>query len=504
MTLITTKFKSPYLIPYSIFLIFSVAAYFMVGSLHADEHYQILEFANYKRGLVEANQLPWEFDARLRPAIQPTLAFILLEFLGLINVNEPFLQAFLFRLISGALFVYSSLRLYQALNSVFKTPFFQLLYFIFTFFLYFFPYISVRFSSENFSACFYMLAFSRLYPFVQKQDNITYQKAFEIGILFGLSFLFRYQAAIMILGLALWLLIFHFQKISYWLLMFGSFSLIIGIGILIDWWFYGELVFSAWHYFYVNLMEGKTTSFGVEPWWWYFSILDFKRLFFVNAILLTSTFCFGIIWYKHPISWIFFPFLLIHILISHKELRFIFPILVYIPFMSCAVIQLLYDRLKQPPLLYISLLVFLGINTFAFIGASFNVPNNTIEIFKFTRTLPNKPIVINYSKEDMRFFYTLNDGSKDITPRFYKDDHRIILNVKKFQYIDSIPSIPYNKDTLKFAILDDWEQYYLNNRLKLAYDPEPTLLKFINYKNWMHLGPSQWKLYYLNPEHAKN
>lgn len=167
--------------------------------------------------------------------------------------------------------------------------------------------------------------------------------------------------------------------------------------------------------------------------------------------------------------------------------------------MSCAMIQLLYDRIKQPFIFYTSLFVFLGINSFAFIGASFNVPNNTIEIFKFTRTLPNKPIVISYSKEDMRFFYTLNDGSNDITPRFYKDQHRIILKAKEFQYIDSIPTISYNKDTLQFTILDDEEQYYLHNRLILAYDPEPAFVKFINYKNWMHLGPSQWKLYYLNP-----
>jgi phosphatidylinositol glycan class B len=86
MILPTTKFKNSYLILFIIFLIFSVAAYFMVGSLHADEHYQILEFANYKRGLVQAKQLPWEFGARLRPAIQPTMAFFLLEFFELIIV----------------------------------------------------------------------------------------------------------------------------------------------------------------------------------------------------------------------------------------------------------------------------------------------------------------------------------------------------------------------------------------------------------------------------------
>ena len=474
----------------------------MVGSLHADEHYQILEFANYKRGLVVAKQLPWEFDARLRPAIQPTLAFIFLEFFEWIHLNNPFLQAFLFRLISGGLFIYSSFRVYQILVSELKSPFFQYLYFIFTFFLYFFPYIGVRFSSENFSACFYMLAFANLYPVVQQKANLTYQKAFQIGILFGTSFLFRYQAALMILGLAVWLLVFHFQQIKYWLLMFSGFVLMIGIGILIDWWFYGKLVMSAWHYFYVNLMQGRAASFGVEPWWWYFSMLDFKRLGLINGGLILLICCFGIIKFKHPVSWVFFPFLIIHLLIAHKEMRFIFPILVYVPFMSCVSIQYLSDKIKQPLLVNTGLFLFLVINTFAFVGASFNVYDNSIEIFKFIRTLPDKPIVINYNyiKEDLRFFYTLNDGSKDITPRFYKDKHNIIIKTKEFPYIDSIPKVPYSKDTLKFVVLDDWEQYNLKNRLKLAYDPESEFLKFINYNNWMHLGASKWKLYYLNAE----
>jgi GPI mannosyltransferase 3 len=502
--ILTTKFQKPSFLLLVIFLIFSVAAYFMVGSLHADEHYQILEFANYKRGLVEAKQLPWEFGARLRPAIQPTMAFMVLTFFEWINLNNPFVQAFLFRLVSGGLFIYSSFRVYQVLVAEFKTPFFQYLYFIFTFFLYFFPYIGVRFSSENFSACFYMLAFASLYPVIHQRANLTYQKAFEIGILFGMSFLFRYQAALMILGLALWLLIFHFQQLRYWLLMFGGFVLMIGVGILIDRWFYGEWVMSAWHYFYVNLMEGKAASFGVEPWWWYFSMLDFKRLWLINGSLILLILCFGIIKFKHPISWIFFPFLVIHLLISHKEMRFIFPILTYIPFMSCVSIQFLSDKIKRPLLLYMGSFLFLVINIFAFVGASFNVPDNSHEIFKFIQKLPNKPIEINYMKEDLRFFYALNDGSKDITPRFYKDTHKIILKTKAFQYIDSIPVVPYSKDTLKFVVLDDWEQYNLKNRLKLAYDPESEFVRFINYHNWMHLGASRWKLYYLNPEHAQH
>lgn len=43
------------------------------GVAHVDEHYQILEFVNYKLGLVSIDRLPWEFGFRMRAWIQPGL-----------------------------------------------------------------------------------------------------------------------------------------------------------------------------------------------------------------------------------------------------------------------------------------------------------------------------------------------------------------------------------------------------------------------------------------------
>ena len=67
------------------FVFFILASIFSSGFHHADEHYQILEFAGSKLGTTEVENLPWEYQAKLRPTIQPTIVigvFHLLDCLG--------------------------------------------------------------------------------------------------------------------------------------------------------------------------------------------------------------------------------------------------------------------------------------------------------------------------------------------------------------------------------------------------------------------------------------
>ena len=54
--------------------IYIITAFFSVGYHQLDEHYQILEFANYKLGLTYPGYLAWEFDAHIRPSLQPLIA----------------------------------------------------------------------------------------------------------------------------------------------------------------------------------------------------------------------------------------------------------------------------------------------------------------------------------------------------------------------------------------------------------------------------------------------
>jgi phosphatidylinositol glycan class B len=77
---------------------------------------------------------------------------------------------------------------------------------------------------------------------------------------------------------------------------------------------------SFYLYFWVNLIEGKSNSFGVEPWYWYLGRLV-KHL---GPLLLFA--CIGI--RRSPfLGWIALTILVSHSFISHKEIRFLYPMM---------------------------------------------------------------------------------------------------------------------------------------------------------------------------------
>ena len=490
------KIGSP-LILLAIFLAFSVGAFVIAGWIHPDEHYQILEFANYKRGLIESKYLTWEFQDRVRPAIQPATAFILLEFLEFIKISDPFSQTLLLRLVSVALFILCSYRLFSALREDFTSLFFQRLFFFVTFLVYIFPLSGGRFTSENWSSCLYIIGFAGLYPFIKSKPvgAINSKQALLTGLIFGLSFLFRYQSAIMVFGLALWLLIFQLQQLRYWLVMLSGFLVAVGIGVVIDYWFYGDWVLSAANYFQVNLIEGVAATFGVEPWWWYLEELASSRaMILLNGSYVLLVLVFLVTKFKHPVTWIFFPFLVIHFFIGHKEMRFIYPVLVFLPYMFTSSFQFIDNKIRKRRLLWIALLPLTLLNGFAFIATSLRAQDNSTEIFKFISTLPDKPVCIYYDGDN--FYYTLFE--KTHTPKFYKDQHLIVARRKQPGFVDSTSNLRVSSDTLTYVILDYEEQAKVKGRAKPIFTPQPEFVSAINYRNWMRLGFARWKIYSLN------
>jgi phosphatidylinositol glycan class B len=482
-------------------LCYAFASYYLVYCLHLDEHFQIIEFANFKRGLLSQDQLAWEYHARLRPSLQPALAYVLLNTMSFSGLTDPFSQAIVLRFLSALFFIFCSFRLYKSLGIEIKSAAFRYLFLFLSFFFYFFPISGTRFSSENTSACFFMLGFAYLYPLVRqvKLQRISPLQLLLAGVLFGISFLFRYQSAIMTAGLAMWLLVLHYRLISSWLLMFGGFLLVFLVGILIDRWFYSEWVFSAWNYFYVNLIEGKAANFGVQPWHHYLGAIDLSKwIRFVNLPVIGLLLFFLFTRPVHVVCWIFFPFLLFHFAVTHKETRFLYPILVFIPFLVSFSLAKIYSGLGRYRFF---LLPFLGIalliNCAAFVSTTFTNSNNTIEIFKYIRVLENKPVKIYYDTPE--FFYTLNDGTKDLTPTFYKDDHQVIMVKKQPGMLERISEIPVHSDTLSFVILDRWEEEKMKVKLPMVFDPQAGLVRTLNYRNWMRQH-YQWKLYQLKPD----
>ena len=97
-----------------------ISSIFSVGFFHPDEHYQILEFANYKLGNISSDKLPWEFHEKIRPTIQPIIALSLIKFLKIFNIFSPFLATIILRLISSLLCFYTLKTLYNYYHNEFE------------------------------------------------------------------------------------------------------------------------------------------------------------------------------------------------------------------------------------------------------------------------------------------------------------------------------------------------------------------------------------------------
>src|SRR5262245_39142750 len=88
-----------------------VTAWFSVTFYFPDEHFQVLEFMGLKLGITPASDLPWEYEARIRPWFQPLLYFLIVSPLRALGVEDMFTLVFVLRLLTG-LFSVAALALF--------------------------------------------------------------------------------------------------------------------------------------------------------------------------------------------------------------------------------------------------------------------------------------------------------------------------------------------------------------------------------------------------------
>ncbi len=339
-------------------VIVSITGINSMGYHHADEHYQIIEFANYFLGNVSALDLSWEFDAQIRPSIQPILAASFIKLSYLIGVSDPFTILLMLRVLTGffAVWVYTGLIKHMCRDNSIDTVFQGILAIAFACLLWFLPYLLVRFSSENFSSLFFILG---MLPVLKEKNQ---KKAIVgAGFLLGLSISFRFQMGLCVFGLFLWLV--FIRKMARSKLLFltigglGAFFLLM----ICDFWFYGEWVCTPFNYLMKNVIRADHSQFGTAPWWSYLSDL----WVYLNPVTLLFLLL-GILSMfskhrNHVLWWIVIPFITVHSLIDHKEFRFLFPIVFVVPWilMECA------RRLlgtKQQSIAYLVMFTFISAN----------------------------------------------------------------------------------------------------------------------------------------------
>ena len=314
-------------------ILYTITAYYSIGYYHGDEHYQIIEFSGTKTGTHSPDDLAWEYHERSRSTIQPSLCYFIFNILHSISIHDPYHQVLILRLLTCFLAIFTIHFFVESCTRLIL-PEYRKPYLVLSYFLWFLPWINVRFSSETWSGLLFLPALALLL-----KTNKNTNKYFIIGGLLGLSFLFRFQTALLSLGMLLWLIFVKKEKASNLFKLCFSGLMMLFLGVCIDSWFYGQIVISFWNYFYVQIVNDVASSFGTSPWYYYL-YYTFRFSFFPFGTVIIIAFF--MLLYSTPKSiflWSVIPFLIVHSIIPHKELRFLFPIINLVPIIGILAYQ---------------------------------------------------------------------------------------------------------------------------------------------------------------------
>lgn len=322
----TKNFKiRRFLFPGCLLILFTVTAYFSKGYYHADEQYQVIEFAGLKLGTHHPDDLAWEFKHQLRSAAQPAICYALFSLFSVTGINDPYQLAFLLRAFTGLVAVMCITFFIRESKIFFQKEYENCVLWVFYSGLWFIPFLSVRFSSETMSGLMILTAS----PFILSEQQ-TNRKAAAAGFFLGLAFLFRFQSAIVIIFSVVWMLIQHRFNAGQWLRFFTVILTVLIAGIILDKWFYGRLTFTPFNYV-ANAIDSGGSNFGQEPWYFYIQKLITVTGIPIGIFILCSLLY--LLWKNDFYAWLTVVFLLFHSLIPHKEERFIFPVAFLFPFL---------------------------------------------------------------------------------------------------------------------------------------------------------------------------
>lgn len=345
----------------SVLLFYLTYAFFSDGFYQFDEYFQIIQFANYKLGSISGNDLPWEFEKQIRPWLQVFFYYISSKILFYISPDlSSYFSLKIFHVESAFLsfcakifFLYSIFRIIKYQNMSIKNKKFILKWSFVSLFFWIFPYLSARTSSENFSSLFLLSSFGFFLNQIKNPKEFSFNRLFQkiqisnfnifiLGILFGFTFQFRYQCAFILMGASLWLLFNIKYKYRFLFFLSFGFCIVVLLGVLIDKWGYGNYQLTFYKYYLENIIHDRVSGYGISPWYNYASLLFILDPIF--GIFIILFYIISVLKYpKNFFVWSSLLFIIIHVLIGHKEIRFLFPVFVFIWF---PILQVLYEFKK--------------------------------------------------------------------------------------------------------------------------------------------------------------
>lgn len=317
-------------------LIFLVCSIFSVGFHNPDEYFQTVEFASAKLSATDTGNLPWEYREEMRSWLQPAIYVGVSRAAEYLGVERPLTQLFLFRLIT-AVIAYSSLWMlvvagrHWIAGEIDRRRLYSI-----AAFLWLLPFLGARTSSESLATSALCCGIALMEWRTSLLDRKgRFALAALAGMALGLCFEFRFANGIMAAGAGLWYLRPAYRRPALLAgLALGALSAL-ALGALADWWGYGHLSFPAYSYFYQNFVLGRASrDFGASASfaYLYLPLLESGAILPLVFTLLVATLT---AWLARPFSvltWASAPYVVLLCVAAHKEARFLFPLIPFLPF----------------------------------------------------------------------------------------------------------------------------------------------------------------------------
>ena len=450
----TSKFsRNSFLIACVVYLF---SAYQSIGFYHADEHYQILEFANMKLGNSPAEELPWEYDKKIRSVVQVSFAMVVIGSLQQISITSPYVQALVLRCITVLFILLISTFFIRKTRYLFTDLKQEKWYILLSYFLWFLPFLSARFSSEIWSGVLFLWMIS-----LYLEKDISKRNIFLMGFLAAVSFLVRFQIAFALFGFFSWLFFIKEESKRFYLKFSVAFITVLILGFLLDSWFYETLTCTPFNYLNEFIASNDKANYGISPWYYYFEKIITFPTPFIGIPLFISLLFFFIKNPKNMFTWILVSFLFFHSIVGHKEERFMFPIVYMLPLiLSLGYSKYIHNR-KPKVIFRVVLALFFVVNFFlTFLMSVKGVGRGRLVIAAYIyEHYQNKEIDLIYTTKG----YLFEDPSGPLHMNFYKQQKVNTLEVSNLCEISTI----LNENKNEKLVVIELGDLLLNNCLNM-------------------------------------
>lgn len=317
-------------------LIFATAAWFGVGYHAEDEFQHVILIAEHLRGHVDLGSMPIDYHAQWRGMLLPVIATGVFEAAETLGITNPFQLTLALRLLTAALALWVIHGFIRVVLPGVRSENQQAFVFL-SWFLWFVPVLHIRFSGEAWSALLFLRGLTLLLDPMER-------KAWVIGAWFGAAVLCRPAAVLLPFGALLWM--FFAQKVQrkrIIALVVGG-TVMLAIGVIIDSLAYGTPTLTLLNYGMAAITGEEAARFTTLPWYQYPLFALKHATVPIGALLIAALAILLLMRRKHILIWLLLPFLIFHSMIPVKELRFLFPLALLMPWMLIAAWDALCER----------------------------------------------------------------------------------------------------------------------------------------------------------------